>query len=225
VLTAAHCLDLDQTSVVFNPEFSTLESIMRVYFGFVDKSQIFKPNVIQNYERRVIKITRHPNYNPFTLQNDLAVLELDKPIRRDVDVNYVCLFDYDKNDQLVGSQPLYTAGWGSITPNHLSLIYPDALQYIDVNVYPMTNCVYIYPEPEFSYLFNSSTHVCAGHPESIGKDTCYADSGSPLLVQLKGQWFVYGVVTFGSAPDCAKGPSMFMRIAYYADWLRSVTLI
>jgi hypothetical protein len=44
------------------------------------------------------------------------------------------------------------------------------------------------------------------------------------MVQLKEQWFIYGVVTFGSQPDCAKGPSMFVRIANYAEWIKSVII-
>lgn len=51
---------------------------------------------------------------------------------------------------------------------------------------------YIFPGIQYSYLFNDVTHVCAGYDARVAKDTCYGDSGAPLMVQLSGQWFVYG---------------------------------
>ena len=126
----------------------------------------------------------------------------------------------DTQDNLINK--LYTAGWGSTNPSHLSLSYPNEINYVDAVVFPMSFCKYIYPDPAYDFLFNQTTHVCAGYQAAVGKDTCYSDSGSPLMVKQKGQWFAYGVVTFGSQPDCAQGPSMFIRISFYYDWIKSV---
>ncbi len=83
---------------------------------------------------------------------------------------------------------MYTAGWGSTNPNHLSLVYPNQINYVDALIFPMSFCKYIYPDAAYDFLFNSTTHVCAGYQASAGKDTCYADSGSPLMIQLRNQW-------------------------------------
>jgi hypothetical protein len=145
VLTAGHCVEVDRDIVNFNSEFNNVESIMRVYFGFTDKSIAFESNVIANYERRVKNIIVHPKYDPMYLLNDLAILKLDKPIYRSVNTDYLCLFDYDKQDALVSSLKMYTAGWGSISPNHLNLNYPNRINYVDAIVFPMSFCKYIYP--------------------------------------------------------------------------------
>ena len=129
---------------------------------------------------------------------------------------------YFKDDSMVSQSKLYMAGWGSISPDHTHLVYPDVLHYVDAMVFPMSFCTYIYPQPEYSFIFNSSTHVCAGYPANYNKDSCYADSGAPLMLQMNDQWFLYGLVTFGSQPDCGLGPSMFMRISFYIDWIRKI---
>lgn len=153
VLTAAHCVEIEKGSVNFNTEFSSTESIMRVYFGFTDKSKAFQPNVIQNYERKIQKVIVHPKYDPMYLLNDLAILKLDKPIYRSANVDYLCLFDYDKTDQMVSQLKLYTAGWGSTVANHLNLFYPNVINYVDAIAFPMTFCKYIYPGINFDFKY------------------------------------------------------------------------
>lgn len=217
VLLAAHCLDVDRS--LFNGEFTNAASMARVYFGFVDKSDIFRDGIIEQHERRVQRVIFHPKYDQATLRNDLVILRLDKPIYRDLNSDYLCL-NTDLQDNRVTK--LYTAGWGSTNPNHLSLSYPEQINYVDAVVFPMSFCKYIYPEPGYDFLFNETTHVCAGYQAAVGKDTCYSDSGAPLMIERRGQWFAYGVVTFGSQPDCAQGPSMFIRISFYYNWIKSV---
>lgn len=191
VLTASHCIDLEP-NINLNNEFNSIESIVRVYFGFVDKAQIFEPKINISYERRSYKITKHPNYNIATLENDLAVIQLDRPIQRSETVDYLCLFNYGLDDEIVKNSKLYVAGWGSTNANINDLLYPNSLNYVDAVINPMTNCRYIIPDPAYNYLFNPKTLICAGYNSAIGKDTCYADSGAPLMVQLNDQWFAYG---------------------------------
>jgi len=145
VLTAAHCVEIDRDVIAFNAEFSSVETVMRVYFGFTDKSKALKSNVIVNYERKIKKVIRHPKYDPMYLLNDLAILRLDKPIPRSANSDYLCLFNYDKQDMIVSQSKLYTAGWGSTSPDHLNLLYPDVINYVDAIVFPMSFCKYIYP--------------------------------------------------------------------------------
>ena len=165
VLTAGHCLDINQSLLKTNPQLPTIESIVRVYFGFVDKDQVFRPNKIAAHERRVLKATFHPKYNKLTLKNDLVVLHLDRPVDRDINSDYLCMNSQVQDDTV---SKLYTAGWGSTNPNHLSLFYPNRINYVDAVVFPMSFCKYIYPDPMYSFLFNSTTHVCAGYQAAVG---------------------------------------------------------
>lgn len=56
VITAAHCLTLEARGPQFNLEFKNVESMIRIYFGFVDKREVFKPDVINEHERRAQKV-------------------------------------------------------------------------------------------------------------------------------------------------------------------------
>ena len=176
VLTAAHCTDLDE-STQLNDEFPHKETIFRVYYGFVDKSSVF-PRAFDDpaFERRASRVEIPRDYKKMTLENDVAIIELDRPIARSPTLDYICLFDYADDDRLAVNRRLYTAGWGSVTPHYQELNYPNVMQYVDASIYPIEACTYIAPEADYAYLFDAKTHVCAGHDGNVGKDTCYGDS-------------------------------------------------
>jgi hypothetical protein len=56
VLTAAHCLDVD--GGLFNSEFSNAASMARVYFGFVNKAEVFRDGNERNHERKVQRVSQ-----------------------------------------------------------------------------------------------------------------------------------------------------------------------
>jgi secreted trypsin-like serine protease len=99
------------------------------------------------------------------------------------------LFNYDSTDTLVQYSKLHVAGWGSTNKEYPA--YSNVLNYVDLKVFQINDCKYLLDEP-LQYLLNSNTHVCAGQIQSIGKDACDQDSGGPLMVELNGQWFIYG---------------------------------
>lgn len=115
---------------------------------------------------------------------------MDKSVERSDNVDFICLYNQSKNDDQTLGRRVFTAGWGSIVPLASSLLYPDVMHYVDLMVQPMSRCEYILPG--MSYLFNPETHVCAGYDASTGKDTCYGDSGGPLMILIDNQWFLYG---------------------------------
>ena len=165
------CIDLDP-NIKFNNEFENTASIIRVYFGFVDKLQVFQTTINTSYERRAYNVFKHPNYDRSSLQNDLAVIQLERPVQRSATVDYLCLFNYSLDDSLVNAYKLYSAGWGSTNPSYAYLEYPSALHYVDAVIFPMKSCHYIISDPFYAYLFDPKTHVCAGYDASFRKDTC-----------------------------------------------------
>ena len=97
------------------------------------------------------QIIRHPYYKPATLENDLVLLRLDEPVDRSLASDYLCL---NSNVQDHSVAKLYTAGWGSTSPSHLSLTYPDQINYVDALVFSMRSCQYIIEDPAYRFLFN-----------------------------------------------------------------------
>lgn len=72
VLTAAHCVDFDSYE-------------LKVFIG--------GHNVTNDYKevRRVRRIRAHPDFDIFTFNNDVAVVELDKPVKFGPKIQTACL--------------------------------------------------------------------------------------------------------------------------------------
>lgn len=220
VLTAAHCLTVD-SRLEFNEEFNSTESFFRVHFGSNNKADFYGQKKLSDYERNVTKIIIHEEFYEDFFWNDIAILLLDKPIERSSNVDLLCLYNYGLEDVFNENRKLYAAGWGSVNPDSWNLSYVDDLHHVDLRIMPMNECHYIVPSR--IDLFNATKQVCAGYSASskIQKDTCYADSGGPLMIKLNSQWFSYGIVSYGSQPDCALGPAVYTRTAFYYDWIQS----
>lgn len=78
VLTAAHCINLETTPL---KNFS-------VRLG--DSHRYFNDHTEQI--RRAVKVIVHPSFNyPVPLNNDVALIKLDRPVKLDYYVNTICL--------------------------------------------------------------------------------------------------------------------------------------
>ena len=58
-------------------------------------------------------------------------------------------------------------------------------------------------------------------------DSCYGDSGGPLMFFADTQqWVVTGVVSYGSYEGCATPnyAGIYTRVAHYVDWIRSMNV-
>lgn len=65
--------------------------------------------------------------------------------------------------------------------------------------------------------------VCAGF-EAGGKDSCYGDSGGPLMLPVyksgKFSFYQIGIVSCGAACAEPNIPSMNTNVQYFADWIK-----
>lgn len=61
-------------------------------------------------------------------------------------------------------------------------------------------------------------NVCAGK-EAGGVDTCYRDSGGPLVEQASGN--VVGLVSWGIGCGEAKYPGVYARVGSVMDWIEA----
>ncbi|XP_058789027.1 uncharacterized protein LOC131662991 [Phymastichus coffea] len=60
--------------------------------------------------------------------------------------------------------------------------------------------------------------LCAGHLHG-GPDTCDGDSGGPLACLHNGAFTLYGLTSWGQHCGRANKPGVYVRIAYYRDWI------
>lgn len=173
--------------------------------------QLDKKSAEAGILRRVAFVNMHRQYNPTILQNDIALLRLDKPVPLVESIRPVCLpssvgqnFDFKQS---------IVAGWGLTTDGGAQ---SDYLQEVVVPVLTNAQC------RATSYkTMILDTMLCAGFLQG-GKDACQGDSGGPLIVRDT-IFRLAGVVSFGYG--CAKpdAPGVYTRVSKYLDWIAANT--
>lgn len=70
----------------------------------------------------------------------------------------------------------------------------------------------------------SDKQLCIGGLN--GSDSCRGDSGGPLMREVRGGWFLIGVVSFG-ARFCGTQnlPGVYTNVAKYLDWMETVMFV
>ncbi|MFJ6633316.1 trypsin-like serine protease [Streptomyces sp. NPDC091376] len=157
----------------------------------------------------------HPQYSPYTIDNDVAVLTLTSTVPSTV-------------KPLPLAQPtdsaLYQAGldgkvygWGrtsSTEPNSGS----DVLKVADADMVSDTDCAAAYPAPtQTAAKFIKGHMVCAGAAptgdDATTETTCNGDSGGPLVVGGK----LVGIVSWGDVDCSAAGKyGVYAKVSTYS---------
>lgn len=183
VMTAAHC-----------------HGIITVTLGAHDISQ----KEATQQKIRVRSYYPHPQYNGFTLLNDILLLKLRKNAVLNENVTVINL-PKSSDDVSDGTNCLLT-GWGSVTPNGARMA--KVLQEVNVTILDWNKCKQIYGK----YL--TSEKICAGYDEGA----CNGDSGGPLVCQGT----VQGIVSFGKSPCAKRLPAVFTQVSKYINWINEI---
>jgi secreted trypsin-like serine protease len=231
VLTAAHCVtDYGET---ISPEF------MVALTGTTD--------LMKGKRITVKSVHAHENYDDWTMDNDVALVELSEA----VDLPPVALdLDGAAFDKAV------VIGWGLTESGE----YPRHLLESDIDVVPNAECntgiKVIYSkalkqavtdlgtqygiQPTASERVAdelagaigdplTETMICAGVKQG-GRDSCYGDSGGPLVATLDGKTVQLGIVSWGEGPadseiKCGHEDvyGVYSRVASFKDWIAATT--
>lgn len=231
VLTAAHCVT--DYGATIAPEFMT------VLTGTTD--------LMKGKRIAAKSIHAHEGYNDWTMDNDVALVELSEA----VDLPPVAL-DLDG----AGFDKAVVIGWGLTETGE----YPRHLLESDIDVVPNAECNIgiktIYSkslkqavndigsqygiDPVQServgddlaqQIANPLTDnmICAGLKEG-GRDSCYGDSGGPLVATVDGKTVQLGIVSWGEGPVEAEVKcghedvyGVYSRVASFKDWIAAKT--
>ncbi|XP_041639136.1 anionic trypsin-1-like [Cheilinus undulatus] len=151
-------------------------------------------------------VIRHSQYNPWTFNNDIMLLKLDRPAVINSLVEPISLPDPN-------SQPLYSSrlctvsGWGVTWLNSYKL--SPVLRSVDVDIFP--DCWRYY------YFRITNNMVCAGSVNG-GKDSCQGDSGGPLVCGGKFE----GIVSWGFGCAIAHYPGVYTKVRNYLGWINGI---
>ncbi|XP_043956027.1 prostasin-like isoform X1 [Gambusia affinis] len=196
VLTAAHCF------------VRLTGQTVTVYLGR-QSQEGSNPNEVS---RTAVQITRHPNYNTETSNNDIALLKLNVPVSFTSYISPVCLAA--SGSIFSSGVNSWVTGWGNIGTD-ASLPSPQNLMEVEVPVVGNSQCKSSYGESAIT-----DNMICAGLLEG-GKDSCQGDSGGPMVSKQGNRWIQSGVVSFGEG--CAKPnfPGVYTRVSQYEGWINS----
>jgi len=174
-------------------------------------------------ERRGVLIIRHPGWDLDTLQNDIALIKLDKALKLNEHVQPISLLNEDQDPP----GELTVSGWGLTEMNGDKL--PDNLQKVDIIGVQRSLCAQMF---EMIGAKITEGHVCAGVMEG-GKGVCQGDSGGPLVqassglkhggrpsLRAKNQYEQLGIVSFGLGCAFPVIPAVFTNVPFYVDWIK-----
>ncbi|XP_053348809.1 plasma kallikrein-like [Clarias gariepinus] len=197
ILTAAHCLSLPYTQV-------------SVRAGITKLSETGTKYELEN-------IIVHPNYNKTSVENDIALIKIKKPITFNNVVRPVCLTEKVKEAEFLQGKKCTVTGWGRLSSGS----FPDTLQKAQVPLISSDVCAEMLPEEDMKPNKVFPSNLCAGYPEGE-IDSCDGDSGGPLVCQDESTWYLTGITSWGL--DCAKPniPGVYTRVSYYVPWIRSM---
>ncbi|XP_077504532.1 serine protease 33-like isoform X1 [Amblyomma americanum] len=193
VLTAAHCLR--RRLLVLAGEYS---------LGRPEGSEVTV---------RVAEAIAHPDYDPETVDMDLALLRLRSALKLGPYVMPACL--PEQGDTPPPGSLATILGWGKLSKRHAN--GSDLLHQAQVPLVPASECRAVYAD----YLI-SHNMLCAGFRRGR-VDSCAGDSGGPLLARDgRGRWTIYGVTSFGEG--CARQGrfGIYAKVANAARWLRRI---
>jgi secreted trypsin-like serine protease len=196
ILTAAHCITDDNGRII------------------KDKIQVrLGTNVLNDGLGTVLNvktISRHPLYNPYTLDYDVAILTLKTPVTLDDNINVINLPKACQSiDCLTGlvtpGTSVRAIGWGLTSAEGNG---SDILLQVDMPLISNIDCQTTNTEEI------KDSMICADgtHQNPMG-DTCQGDSGGPLFAYIEAAraGLQTGIVSFGE--DCATHPGVYTRIS------------
>ncbi|KAJ8961989.1 hypothetical protein NQ314_005771 [Rhamnusium bicolor] len=157
----------------------------------------------------VSRIILHPEYDWWTLDYDIALLELVEPISV-ANASAIVLPEADA-PIAVGSIATVT-GWGVLEPNAGTT--PEILQVVEVPVVSQEDCSEAYTSyPVTDRMF------CAGLLGVGGKDACQGDSGGPVIVD----GVLTGLVSWGISCAEALYPGVYTNVRALRSWINEET--
>ncbi|GAA5218266.1 serine protease [Corallincola platygyrae] len=200
ILTAAHCV-IDEA-----PED------IDVVIGVQDLTS----QQAEQSRLPVRAIYLHADYDQVTLQNDIAVLEL----QASQDLPAVSLATNTDLANLNLGELLTAMGWGNQQPDSsLQPIYPDALFEVELPYVSRYEC----QDQGGDFAQIGEETICAGYgPNSFRQeDTCQGDSGGPLVAGGASEPVLVGLTSWGDG--CGQAYGAYTNVAHFSTWLEKVT--
>ncbi|XP_030640151.1 mast cell protease 1A-like [Chanos chanos] len=147
----------------------------------------------------------HPHYNPGTFENDIMLLQLEKEVKLNQNVQLIPL--PVEGEDVKPESVCTVAGWVATGNNKAPV---DRLQEANVIVMGHQAC------QGWRNYFVPSSMICVGGKEGF----CKGDSGGPLVCGAT----AVGVVSFLQEGKCEKPdvPNVYTKISAFLPWIKHI---
>ena len=204
VLTAAHCFPRNK----IGKEAEWLRG-NRIRLGAVDLSK----GDGKTFAMR--EIILHPDYEPKTQANDIALIRLAKSAPLNARIATIAMNGARPDDEPVGYESYaLSTGFGRTTPDPKgkSSTY---LMMVSIDTWQPERC-----DAATGYPPDIAPRVvCAASP---GRDTCQGDSGGPLFYFKGNERRQIGIVSWGKGCAQTGNPGVYTKVEYYVPWINGV---
>uniref|UniRef100_A0A673HZL1 Transmembrane protease serine 11E-like n=1 Tax=Sinocyclocheilus rhinocerous TaxID=307959 RepID=A0A673HZL1_9TELE len=162
--------------------------------------------------KQIRRIILHSQYDQFTSDYDIALLELSAPVFFNELVQPVCI--PASSHAFTSGTSCFVTGWGVLSEEgELATL----LQEATVNIISHNTCNKMYDDAVTPRM------LCAGNIQG-GVDACQGDSGGPLVCLERGRrWFLAGIVSWGEGCARQNRPGVYTRVIKFTDWIHQQT--
>ncbi|XP_067275825.1 ST14 transmembrane serine protease matriptase a [Pseudorasbora parva] len=199
LVTAAHCVQDDKIKY---SQAGTWEA----YLGLHTQKE--KNTVTKSLLKQIIP---HPYYNPYTYDNDIALMELESPVTFSDTIRPICL--PTATDVFPPGDVVTITGWGATREGGGGAT---VLQKAQVRIINVTVC------DQLMQGQITSRMVCAGVLTG-GVDACQGDSGGPLGYFMNDRMFLAGVVSWGDGCARRNKPGIYTNVPKFRGWIKEKT--
>lgn len=180
---------------------------IEVVLGEFDQEKKDQKEVTEN----VSKLFLHGQYDPETLDYDIALLKLKDPVKLSKIVKPVCLPE-ESVDFKPGTN-CYVTGFG-VTEQGGDVA--STLQEANVPLVPQEKCQAAYQAKKITPRM-----FCAGFAKG-GIDACQGDSGGPLVCMRDGKWLLKGIVSWGIGCARPGAYGVYSNVKDFLPWIRNI---
>lgn len=201
LVTAAHCVQ-DDPKISFSQP-GTWEAYLGLHIQRKIDSKVVQRNIKQ--------IIPHPYYNHYTFDNDIALMELSKPVEYSDYIKPICL--PSPQHVFASGSTVWITGWGATREGGFAAT---VLQKAQVRIINHGVCDKLMSGQLTSRM------LCAGIL-SGGVDACQGDSGGPLSFPDGSRMFLAGVVSWGDGCARRNKPGIYTTVTKFRGWIKEKT--
>ncbi|ETE59940.1 Acrosin, partial [Ophiophagus hannah] len=187
ILTAAHCFNAKENSL----------KVWKIVLGTTDLSRL--PDIAQL--RSIKRIIFHQDYNPTTMINDIALIELDNPVIFNDYVQPICLPPVSLDSEAF-----------SICYVSISAVVYEAR----ANILETTTC-----NSSDWYYGGMNPHTLCASLKDKGGHSCQGHGGGLLMCKTlpKSPYYIVGISNSEKDCDRVEYPKIYTSIKQFLEWI------